>query len=252
MLRELKDGHTGIASGNDEGAYPDFFLNEPPNFNRDLLERNYWRGDQRKTTNGLINVLMGDVGYIYYYSFQIPVESDALDFVLNRFQDTKGLIIDIRHNGGGDPNNGLRILERLISQRTHTYSAKYKNGKGRQDYTKNFKAHVEPDGNVRYEKPVIVLTNRLTYSAANMFAAQTKAFSNISLMGDTSGGGGGIPASYELPNGWAFRYSASIMSLPNGFIIENGIEPDFKVSMDEDQAKNGVDSILEEALSKLR
>ena len=45
-----------------------------------------------------------------------------------------------------------------------------------------------PEGNVKYDKPVIVLANRLTYSAANLFVAMCKSIPNIKLVGDFSGG----------------------------------------------------------------
>ena len=252
MIQLLEDGHTYLIAENNVAWYPDFFLDRPANFNEDVLKRSYWRDNDIRITGSLRNCIIRDVGYIYYQSFQNPVLDNDLDYVLESFKDTKGLIIDIRHNGGGDPENGFRILERIAQTKTHVFNSTYKSGAGKNDFSGIDQVYLTPRGTIRYDKPVIVLTNRLTYSAANLFATMAKVLPNVQLMGDTSGGGGGVPAVYEMPNGWRVGFSSSILSMPNGFIIENGIDPDTKIDLDELQAINGIDTILEEALNQLQ
>jgi C-terminal processing protease CtpA/Prc len=79
-----------------------------------------------------------------------------------------------------------------------------------------------------------------------------KAFPEVMIIGDTTGGGGGVPLGWELPNGWFFNYSSSVTYLPNGFIIEEGIPPDIQVDMTEEDKANGIDTILERALDEFR
>ena len=100
--------------------------------------------------------------------------------------------------------------------------------------------------------PVVVLTNRVTYSAGNFFTAMMKAIPDVTIMGDTTGGGGGVPLGWELPNGWFFNFSNSITSLPDGFIIEDGIEPDINVQISDSDLVAGKDTILEEAIKLLK
>ncbi|MCB0548840.1 MAG: hypothetical protein KDD19_14770, partial [Phaeodactylibacter sp.] len=88
--------------------------------------------------------------------------------------------------------------------------------------------------------------------AGNFFAAMMKAFPNVTLIGDRTGGGGGAPVGWELPNGWAFNFSSSITWLPDGFIIEHGVEPDIRVDWAEEDRAAGKDTILEEALRWLQ
>lgn len=251
MLNELHDGHVYMIGDKDIAFYPDFYLDRPANYNQDLLERNYYRNTDTKYTGPLRNTQFGDIGYIYYRSFISPVSSQNLDDVFTRFKDTKGLIIDVRHNEGGDPQYAFRILERLVTTRTQVYETAYKTGPGHQDFAEPANVYVEPEGNIRYDKPVIVLANRLTYSAANLFVAMCKSIPNIRLIGDASGGGGGVPAGAELPNGWAYGFSSSILSMPNGFIIEHGVEPDIAVELTTEDAAQGIDTILERALDEL-
>ncbi len=96
-------------------------------------------------------------------------------------------------------------------------------------------------------KPIVVLINRNSYSATNFFAAFMSTLPNVTLIGDQSGGGGGVPVSFELPNGWMFRLSATRTYLPDSTNIETGIAPDiFQSTGPEDELK-GVDAIIERA-----
>ena len=63
--------------------------------------------------------------------------------------------------------------------------------------------------------------------------------------GDESGGGGGVPVSFELPNGWKFRISATRTYLPDGYNIEKGIEPDIYQTTGPAEELQGIDAIIE-------
>ena len=64
------------------------------------------------------------------------------------------------------------------------------------------------------------------------------------IVGGTSGGGGGMPMSYEMPNGWMVRFSSVRMYDRDKIDIENGIEPDVKISM----TSTDKDDIIEKAI----
>ncbi|MGB0524268.1 MAG: S41 family peptidase [Flammeovirgaceae bacterium] len=252
LLRSLHDGHVYLVGYKDIAFYPDFYLNYPANYNRDLLERNYLRNNDVRYAGPLWHARLNDIGYIYYPSFTAPFSKDHLDAVLTRFQDTKGLIIDVRHNEGGDPQYAFRLLERIVTERTHVYNTAYKSGPKHQEFETPAAVFVEPKEKIRYQKPVIVLANRLTYSAANLFVAMCKNIPSITIIGDYSGGGGGVPAGAELPNGWTYGFSSSILSMPDGFIIEHGVAPDIQLDNDPIDEMNGIDTILERALTELQ
>ena len=55
----------------------------------------------------------------------------------------------------------------------------------------------------------MLLINRHSYSATNDFVNAMRYFPNVTLVGDKTGGGSGLPFSSELPNGWGVRFSAS-------------------------------------------
>jgi C-terminal processing protease CtpA/Prc len=74
-----------------------------------------------------------------------------------------------------------------------------------------------------------------------------QSFSQIKIVGDQTGGGGGQPTGFELPNSWSVNFSGSITSLPNGFIIENGVLPDIAVALSPSDEAAGIDTIIERA-----
>src|SRR5680860_377552 len=229
MLSTLKDGHVNLHAPFDISRYQPY-LDSPENFDFDLLERHYLT--DLKITGYLLNQELRGVGYIYYGSFRNPINDFELDTLINKFKDLPGIIIDIRNNGGGNPENGIRLLSRLIQERTNIYNSQFKNGPGKNDFTPIQKIFLEPAKDMpRYSGKVVVLTNRKVYSAGSYFAAAIKALPQAILMGDHTGGGSGVPAGYELPNGWYFNYSASIGYTVDGLNFEGGVPVDIKVDI---------------------
>ena len=81
------------------------------------------------------------------------------------------------------------------------------------------------EGRVRWAKPIVVLTNRSTFSAANNFASVMKNLPGVTIVGSVTGGGSGVPFSSELPCGWGIRFSACSMLDALGESTEGGITP---------------------------
>ena len=247
MLNTLKDGHVNLRSEFNISKYEKWFLDYPANFSREIILYHYL-GEDYKITGPFLHKEIQGVGYIRYGSFQSPVDDEDLDYVYNLYKDSNGIIIDIRGNEGGDPANGFRILDRIVDERKLIYRHAFKSGPGHNQFESFKDVFLQPDGEkIKYDKKVVVLTNRLVYSAANYFSAVCKVY-GIPLIGDQTGGGGGAPAGSELPNGFHVNYSASVCLMPDGYNIENGIPPDIKVDLnDEDLVKN-VDTIIETAI----
>lgn len=246
MLNTLRDAHVNLRSNFDISFY-NYYKDHPRNFNFHDIEKNYL-GESLRITGRMWNGIIDSVGYIRYPSFILPIEENELDFVVDRFQGLKGLIIDIRDNEGGDPEFGFRLARRIAKKRTHIYTTKYKSGPERNDYTAPSKAYIDVNDQPKFNLPIVLLTNRVTYSAGNFFTAMLRALPNVTVMGDTTGGGGGVPLGWELPNGWHFNFSNSITYLPDGFIIEDGIPPDVPLAITDEDKLAGKDTILEKAI----
>ena len=107
--------------------------------------------------------------------------------------------------------------------------------------------YLEPSSNVRWHKPVCVLTNRSVYSAANAFAVWMHTLPNVSIVGDHTGGGSGLPMSSSLPNGWSVRFSACPMYDAQRQQTEFGIPADVPAALTDEATAQGIDPIIETA-----
>jgi carboxyl-protease-related protein len=111
---------------------------------------------------------------------------------------------------------------------------------------------LRPSRGLRWQKPVVVLTNRGVYSAANEFVKYMKSCPKITIVGDRTGGGAGMPFSSELPNGWSVRFSACPIYDKDKQTTEFGIAPDVQIGLNQFDIFMGYDSIIEQARKILR
>lgn len=267
MLDELRDGHTNLYTPFNVARYWAWNEQYPPNFDENLLERyylgtNYWIASSLR-----FGVFAADtVAYIRYSSFASAVGETNLDYALAALGYAKGLIIDIRDNGGGSLTNVPLIANRFATEKTLYGYMKHKTGKGHNDFSKPEALYLEPQaGRIDWDasvRPVVVLTNRSTFSAANNFVAAMRSLSGtlttdslgrrypklISIIGDRTGGGGGMPFETVLPNGWTLRFSACPLLDHRERDTEEGIDPDYRVDMDSVHAfRDHIDDIIEAA-----
>lgn len=265
MLFVLRDGHVNLQAGFDLGRNWDWYLDYPQNFDDRLIERNYL-GDDYQISGPFRHQLIDSIGYVYYESFQDKVSESTFNYILSRYSsrvedgDTtfvKGLIIDVRDNGGGSLDNATTMANRFAFRRQLVHYWQYKDGPGHNELTERIPKYVEPSGDFQYRAPVVVLTNRTAYSATNFFVQMMKTISNeegqsnILILGDSTGGGGGLPINRELPNGWTYRFSSTVTTTPAGENIELGVAPDVRVDMTEEDLDEGRDTILEAALDTI-
>ena len=246
MLAELRDGHVNLSSSYDYGRYWTWQEAYPKNFS-DSLERKYLGTDYKISSGMSYRVLDDNIGYIRYDSFQNPIGEGNLDDVLSYFALCRGIIVDIRNNGGGDLTKAERLAARFVKEKTLVGYMQHKTGKGHNDFSSLEPQYLEPSSNLRWHKPVCVLTNRSVFSAANEFAVMMHALPNVKLVGDHTGGGSGMPMSSSLPNGWIVRFSACPMYDKDKQQTEFGIAPDLSVSLTDEDTQRGIDTIIEAA-----
>lgn len=251
MLGELQDGHTNLISSFNMSRYWDWYEKYPPNFYAEIQKR--YLGTDYKIAGGLkYKRLANDqIGYAYYGSFSNAVGESNLDYMFLHFKDCKGLILDVRDNGGGSMTFSDRIASRFIEERMLTGYTQYKNGNGHNDFTAPSPQYLEPSSRIRWFRPVIVLTNRHSYSATNDFVNVMRLLPQVTILGDRTGGGSGLPFSSELPNGWSVRFSACPVLDVNKQHTEFGIDPDIFVSMTSEDILSGYDTLIEAALKVL-
>lgn len=254
MLYDLRDGHVNLVSPFNISRNWQWYLDHPDNFDMEVMER-FYLGENHRIAGGIRYTIIDSVGYIYYGSFSSGFSNENLDAVMRSLENTRGLIVDVRHNGGGVLNNAFALSRRLVSTEKEALVTFEKTGPGPEDFGKGLSYTIGPSDGVNYEGPVVVLTNRRSYSATNTFAAVLYGFENITIMGDQTGGGGGIPVDFELPNGWRYRFSATTSAIPledgSYYNIESGVPPHIEASTDPARLAIGIDDIIETALDFL-
>jgi len=249
MLNELKDGHVNLKSDFNVSFFP-FDLERPDNFDFRIIEDHYLPKDHYVTGPFRHDFIAdGQVGYVRLSAFSGLADEDNLSFVLERYQDSKGLIFDIRENGGGSIAELYRILEHFVATETTVAQSRIKTGVGKTDFSPLEPAIVQPTDGVRFTKKVMVLVDSGTYSAGSFFSLATKAIPNMTLVGDRTGGGLGAPNGGQLPNGWIYRFSITQTLDLQGNNHENGVPVDIEAFMNwNDRTK---DEVIERALLEL-
>lgn len=250
MISELKDDHTNLVSNFNISSFGVNKLGQD-NFDWRIIEDYYLPNNYY--TSGPFNhdfISNGEIGYIRFPAFTGTVDNINLDFMLNRYKNTKGLILDLRENGGGAVTDVFNLLSRFVDSRTLVNYSRIKTGKGHNDFSTPSPVYVSPYNGIRYTKKVAVLIDRGTYSAGSFTSLATKALPNIVLIGDTTGGGLGLPNGGQLPNGWTYRFSITqALTLDKNPGYEQGVPSDIQVLFDWSNLTK--DEIIDRAIVEL-
>ncbi|MCA8975676.1 MAG: S41 family peptidase [Planctomycetes bacterium] len=196
-----------------------------------------------------------DIGYLMIGTFAPPSDSDFDQCLqaLRKLRDCKGLIIDVRSNGGGDEDLARRLAGFFV-EGNKVYAAhrvrddRAEDGFGpRQERT--VRGNAAPDV---YTGPVAVLMGPHNMSSCEAFLLMMKQASHATLIGDTSYGSSGNPQSIGLASGLYVMLPSWQALRPDGSCFEGeGIEPTVHITFPEGGSGES-DPVLDEALTRLR
>jgi len=252
MMNELHDGHVNLVSPFNVSRY-DITLLGAQNINTRIIKTDYLKTNYYSTGGFAHNFIRdGEVAYIRYPSFSgSNITNYQLDFLYDKYKDCKGIIIDIRQNGGGYISNVFSLLSLFTDNERLLYETQIKSGPGTDDFTLMESVYSDSRNEKVYTGKLAILTDRGSYSASSFFATCTYAYDNVFLVGDTTGGGLGLPNGGQLPNGWTYRFSITRTIAVNGENYENGVPPDYTVILSNDSDETGIDNVIEFAADKL-
>ncbi len=191
MLRELKDGHVYLKLRNGK-----VYSYRTPRQLKDAklydfeVTRTYL--DDDTVVGNLPYGHIGDVGYI-----RIPAFSgfglNAVNTVFRALAGSQGMIIDVRHNGGGSTDLAIPFVAKCIPKPLWTPGwierGVYSPG-----------PTLRPDTVNNFTGPVVVLVDGVTFSSSEHFAMWMQHTGHATLVGDTTGGGSGNPFLFALPS----------------------------------------------------
>lgn len=251
MLTELKDDHTNLISNFNVSTFGANHLGQD-NFDWRIIKDNYLPNNYYISGPFVHDFISNnEIGYVRFSSFTGTVDETNFDFILDRYKNTKGLILDLRENGGGAVTDVFALLSRFVETKTLVNYSRIKTGIGHNDFSEAKPVYVSPYAGIRYTNKVAVLIDRGTYSAGSLTSLATKALSNMILIGDTTGGGLGLPNGGQLPNGWTYRFSITqALTLDKSPEYENGVPSDIQVLFNWTNLTN--DEIIERAIIELQ
>ncbi len=261
LLAELNDKHVFMSSEFEyfnSGGYPltdsYFSLNSVKNY---LVSSKTAGVDV--FTYGLIADSIGYVHIGAFYSGRTGISTRQdwagdIDNIIQEFQTTDGLIVDVRDNKGGLPQNVMFIADRFADKRRLFMTLQTQNGLGHHDFNDEKEYYIEQEGPSQFTGPIILLTNSLTISGGEWFTLAMKTIPYVTQMGNTTAGAFSLSISRDLPNGWNYTISVQLIKSHDGICYEGvGISPenDLIVTNTAEDLANGIDRELESAIQKL-
>ncbi|WP_414616406.1 S41 family peptidase [Stenotrophomonas muris] len=143
-----------------------------------------WRADARVDGAGVreVRVLEGNVGYLRlstFYPLDLARPKFAAAFTL--LADTDGLVLDLRQNGGGDDASADLLVRTLLHAKIGAVQQLDQRGR-------RTPVPLPPASLPVYPKPLVVLIDRRTGSAAEFVAYSLQALGRARIVGTRSGG----------------------------------------------------------------
>jgi len=165
-------------------------------------------------------------------------QSAATQALLN---DSKGIILDLRFNGGGYLDSAVHILGEFLETNLPAVQMQGKDVQSSKTLTTSGPARLN-------NLPVAVLINQASASAAEIVAGTLQDFGRAIVVGQKSYGKGTIQDVIPFRDGSTLRITIAKWLTGKGQDInENGISPDFMVEISEEDVNNSFDSQLEKA-----
>lgn len=174
-------------------------------------------------------MLPGKIGYVQVSSFeQVTPEQykKAIDSLEKKGQ--KGMIIDLRDNGGGLLDAAVEMLDRILPEGVVVYS------KDKDGDTQKF--YAEDDDT--FDKPLVILVNENSASASEVFSGAIQDEKAGVLAGTRTFGKGIVQSLFDLGDGTGLKMTTAKYYTPKGRNIHGkGLSPDVKAELTEEKTK---------------
>ena len=182
--------------------------------------------------------LAPEVGYIRLSSFISKNAKDEFIKAINDLSNKKGYIVDLRSNPGGLLSNAITLSDIFINGGVIVSTVDRDGYKDTARATKNYITN----------KPLVVLINKGSASASEIFSGAMKDNQRALIVGETSFGKGLVQEVNKLPNGSGMNVTIQKYLTPNGTDInKKGITPDVEIKLTEEDIKNKNDVQLKKA-----
>lgn len=190
------------------------------------------------------NIAMpSDIGYIRLSSFISRNAASEFRSILEQGYNKKGFIIDLRSNPGGLLSNAIYISDMFLDGGVIVSTV---DRDGYKEFQKATKGTVT-------NKPVVILINKGSASASEIFSGAMKDNGRAILVGEQSFGKGLVQEINKLPYEAGINITIQKYLTPNGTDInKKGITPDVIVKLTEEDVKNKDDVQLKKAIEVMQ
>lgn len=160
------------------------------------------------------------IGYIEITTFsETTAEEFSEKYEALRAENIKGLVLDLRDNGGGIYDEAIAIAKKIVPKGLIVYTED-KNGKREEEHSTGAGIDI----------PVVVLVNEESASASEILAGALKDRGVAKLVGKKTFGKGVVQGWYAIGDGTSIKLTIAKYFTPSGVCIEGvGIEPDYDV-----------------------
>ena len=161
-----------------------------------------------------------------------------------KHQNVKGVILDLRGNGGGYLQTGIDVAGVWLNDKDVVSE------KGKSNNPKTLKSGKQA---ILNGMPTVVLIDSGSASASEIVAGALKDHQAATLIGEKSFGKGSVQEMIDLPKGDMLKVTVANWYTPKGKnISKEGIEPDKKVELSSDDINNNRDPQLDAAVDYLQ
>jgi serine/threonine protein kinase len=193
-----------------------------------------------------------NIGFLAIHRWRGTVAKDC-DAALERMRGTRGLVVDVRWNPGGNEALAREVAGRFLNAPFIYLLSRVRLADAPSGLSSESRRSAAPRGPWRYDPPVLLLIGPACMGANESFIAMMTGAPNVTTIGQPTAGADGLPQTVELPLGMTVTVPEAIVYLPNGACVsQRGILPQIEFKASPGAFQGGRDGLLRAALDRLR
>jgi hypothetical protein len=249
MLKNLRDLHIWLTVA---GAQVPVF-NRPRSANANPRACQAILGGLNQEGRVAWAVTTNHIGFIAIFGWDDPKIPAQCGAALEQMRNTRGLIVDVRLNGGGGEPLAMEFAGRFLEKESVYACSQFRNGPSHTNLTEKYERKVAPRGPWRYNRPVLLLIGQKCMSSDESFVGMMTGDPQITTMGDHTCGSSGNPGIVRLPLDLTVSVPKWIDYLPDGTPLdERGFQPQIPFKAAPGAFEGDHDDLLTAALARLR
>lgn len=252
MLATLDDGHVSLTAPGRTVFRSNAVRRDRTDyelFHVDVVRDNYLDAGHQSGAGFDYGTIDGRL--VYFHPHYVGPNFEALTDAIAQIDAPDGIIIDLRHNTGGDFTYAFNALGRFSDRRRLVFSSRTKNGPGRDDFSQWKDWYLEPS-DTHTDTPIVLLVDKWTISAGERASMALMVLPQVTTIGEPTNGSMATMIGRELPNGWYYTLPIQNTRFADGVSYEGvGLPVDIAESNQVAEMEAGRDRVLERAIAEL-